>query len=119
MTDRIFLRDMQFYGYHGVYGEENRLGQRFVISVEMESDVSAAAKNDDLSMTVNYGEVYNVVKEIAEGPPRRLVETVADEIARAVLERFALVQRVRVRLDKPGAPIAGVFAAAGVEVERP
>lgn len=117
--DQIFMEGMQFYGYHGVYSEESRLGQRFVVSLVLSCDLRDAVRTDDLSLTVNYGEVYNVVKEIVEGPPRRLVEAVAGDIAASVLARFGMVERVRVRLEKPGAPIAGIFSAAGVEIERP
>lgn len=118
MSDTIFMRDLQFYGYHGVYEEERKLGQRFVVSVALTCDLQPASTTDDIALTVNYGEVYTEVKKVVEGPSKKLVEAVAEEIATTVLRTFPRVQSIRVRLEKPGAPIAGVFDTVGVEIER-
>ena len=118
MGDKILLVGMTFYGYHGVRPEEKELGQRFVVDLEMELDLSAPAASDDLRDTVNYSLVYQVVREIVEGPSRNLLETVAEETARGVLSAFP-VDGVRVRVTKPHVSIRGaVLAGAGVEVHR-
>lgn len=114
----IFIHDMQFYGYHGVYVEETKLGQRFTVSVDLQCDMRLAAQHDDLTLTVNYAEVYNVVKAVMEGDPYQLLEAVAEHVASSLLQRFNMIHTVRVRLEKPNAPIAGIFAVAGVEIER-
>ena len=116
--DTVFMDGLTFYGYHGVFPEETRLGQRFVVSLRLRCDTTRASRSDDLRDTVDYGKVYNIVEEIVQGEPCRLVETVAERIAQRVLGAHPAVRSVVVRLEKPQAPIRGVFAAVGVEVER-
>ncbi len=118
MGDRILLTGMTFYGYHGVRPEEKELGQRFVVDLEMELDLSAPAASDDLSDTVDYSRVYQVVRGTIEGPSRNLLETLAEETARRVLSAFP-VEGVRVRVTKPHVSIRGAtLESAGVEIYR-
>lgn len=117
--DRLLLRGMEFYGYHGVRPEEKRLGQRFVVDVELETDLSAAARTDDLEQTINYSQVFGLVREVVEGPASNLLEAVAERVAEGVLARWPSVEAVRVRVKKPCAPISGGHLEyAGVEVYR-
>lgn len=115
--DRIFLEGMVFYGYHGVRAEEKKLGQRFVVDLEVWKDLRPAGRSDDLSQTVNYAELYRLAADIVTGPPSDLIEAVAERIAAAVL-RHHVVDAVRVRVRKPEAPVAGVLGAAAVEILR-
>lgn len=116
--DHIFIRKMQFYGRHGVFVQETQLGQRFVVSITLECDLHLAGTNDDLLMTVNYGEVYNIIKSLVEGSPYRLLEGLAQAIADAVLSRFPTVITVHLCVEKPGAPLQGVFETVGVDITR-
>lgn len=117
--DYIHLNEMAFYGYHGALEEENRLGQRFRVTVSLAIDLHQAGETDDLSKTVNYAEVFELCKEIVEGPPVKLIETVAERIARKTLEAYAdKVQGVRVQLIKPDPPIAGHYASVAVDIRR-
>jgi 7,8-dihydroneopterin aldolase/epimerase/oxygenase len=118
MPDRILLQGIQFYGYHGVYEEERRLGQRFLVDVELRLDLSGAASEDDVSAGVDYSQVYAVVLEIGTRHQFKLLETLATRIASAVLERFP-IEGVTVRVTKPAPPLPGVLAGVGVEVTRP
>lgn len=115
--DRIILKGLEFYAYHGALPEENRLGQRFVIDLEMQLDLREAGMQDDLNMTINYGEVYTLIKEIVTGTRYALIEALAQVIADRVLEKYP-VHSVRVRVEKPQAPIPGIFEYAAVEIER-
>ncbi|WP_151191945.1 dihydroneopterin aldolase [Desulfotomaculum copahuensis] len=115
--DRIILKGMQFYGRHGVLPAEQELGQRFEVDVEMTLNLRPAGRTDDLEKTVSYADVYRLTEEIVTGPPCRLIEAVAEKIATAVLERFA-VQDVIVRVQKPGAPLPGRFDYMAVQIER-
>jgi dihydroneopterin aldolase len=117
VSDRILMAGLEFYGYHGVRPEENRLGQRFVIDVEMRLDLRGAGENDDLARTVDYGAVHADIRAIVEGTPLKLIETVAERIATTVLTR-SLVTSVVVRVRKPDVPIAGTLDYVGVEIER-
>jgi len=116
-VDKIILKDMEFYGYHGVLPEETRLGQRFSVDMELSLDLSKAGQSDNRNDTVNYAEAFRTVREVVEGRPRNLIEAVAEDIAAAVLERFP-VYMVTVRVKKPCAPVPGNFAYMAVEITR-
>lgn len=117
MTDRIRLRGMRFFGYHGVMVEETRLGQQFAVDLELEVDVRRAGQTDDLTQTVDYSSVFKEVQAIMEGLPCKLLETLAERISTAILARFP-VAAIRVEVFKPGASIQGVFDRVSVEVYR-
>jgi 7,8-dihydroneopterin aldolase/epimerase/oxygenase len=108
---------MYFYGYHGVFPEENQLGQRFIVDLELGLDLRPATRTDQLKLTVNYAEVYEAVKREVEGTPLKLVETLAEKIAATLLEQFPL-QQVKVCVTKPDPPIPGHYEAVGVEIVR-
>lgn len=117
--DYIHLNDMEFYGYHGALPEENRLGQRFRLTVSLATDLAEAGQTDDLSKTVNYAEVYEMCKRIVEGEAVKLIETVAETIAGTIMTDFAeKVIGVRVVLVKPDPPIPGHYASVAVEIKR-
>jgi dihydroneopterin aldolase len=116
--DRILLQGIQFYGYHGVYDEERRLGQRFVVDVELRLDLSGAASEDEVSATVDYSQVQAVVLEIGARQQFKLLETLATRIASTLLERFP-IQQVTVRATKPAPALPGLLAGVSVEVTRP
>lgn len=117
-TDRVILTGLTFYGYHGVYPEERTLGQRFVVDLALEMDLRPAGQSDDLALTANYSAVFQAVREVVEGPPRNLIEAVAEKVAEAAL-RVSKARAVRVRVAKPWAPIRGSTAGvAAVEIYR-
>lgn len=118
MSDRILLQGIQFYGYHGVYEEERRLGQRFLVDVELRLDLAGAASEDDVSAGIDYSQVHAVVLEIGARHQFKLLETLATRIASAILEQFP-IEGVTVRVTKPAPPLPGVLAGVGVEVTRP
>lgn len=117
MADKIVIRDMHFYGYHGVFDSERELGQRFEVDVELHLDLRVIGRSDDLEMTVNYVDVYTIVKELVEEREFHLVEGLAEAIAEEILTAYDL-ERVVIRVRKPHAPIGGVTAGVEVEIER-
>lgn len=118
MKGTIHLRGMVFYGRHGHLPEEKVLGQRFVLDVSLVVDMAAAAANDDLHATVNYAAVYSECRDIVEGQPLRLLETLADRVLTRVLEVFPTVESVQVVVKKPSVPIAGALDYVAVEATR-
>ena len=117
--DSIHLEGMVFYAYHGSRPEERELGQRFVVDLDVQADLRQAGASDRLEDTVDYSRLYRLVKEVIEGPPRNLLEAVAEEVTRRVLEGFPLVEEVRVRIAKPGVAIKGsVLKEVAAVVER-
>lgn len=116
--DTMRLKRMIFYGYHGVYPEENKLGQKYYVDLEMKLDLSRAAASDDVADTVNYAEVHALVKEIVEGPPVKLIETLAANIASAVLGTYTIIHEVTVGVTKPNPPFDITFDGVTVELTR-
>ncbi len=118
MADTVFLEGLHFYAYHWVNPEERAQGQRFLMDIALEADLRAAGRYDDLAQTINYSAVYKRVRAIVEGPPRQLLEAVAEEIAATLLAEFP-TDRVIVTLRKPEVALRGAFlGAAGVRIER-
>ena len=116
--DRIILKDLGFYGYHGVFAEEAKLGQRFFIDLELGVDLSAPAITDRLSTGISYAEIYDVVKSAFETRRMKLLEAVAQNIVDAIFEAFQGVNWVVIRVRKPEAPIAMVRGEAAIELHR-
>ena len=109
---------MAFFGRHGVHPEEKQLGQPFHIDVEILSDLLPAGIKDDLTLTVDYGKVYAVVREIVEKESYNLIEAIAETIARRVLDYFSQIDSVLIRVRKPHAPLPGPFDYVEVEIVR-
>lgn len=118
-TDRIVLAGLSFYGYHGVLEEERRLGQRFVVDLTLSLDLRPAGLSDDLAQTVDYVDVYRIAREVVEGPPHRLIESLAESIAARLLATFPSLSAVAVRVAKPGAPLpSSASGEVAVEIHR-
>ncbi len=109
---------MKFYGYHGVFPEENKLGQRFYVDVELMANLKKAGETDDLAYTVNYADIYHLCQKVVEGPPYKLVESIAENIAEEILSAFSLVEMCTVKVTKPDPPIPGHYQSVAVEVTR-
>ncbi len=117
MADKILLSGAQFSGRHGVSEEERRVAGRYVVDVELVHDLARAGASDSLADTISYSDVYRTVREIVEGRSFHLVEALAEAIAHSLLAQFP-ADAVVVRVDKQPPPIAGIVAAAGVEIRR-
>jgi dihydroneopterin aldolase len=118
--DRLSLLGMRFEARHGVHDWEKETAQPFEIDLVLRADLSASAASDTLEATVDYGALFDLVREIVEGPPHDLIEALAGAIARAVLAATdaALVEVVEVRVRKPKAPIDGAFDTVEVALTR-
>lgn len=116
--DNMIVKGMQFYGYHGVFAEENKLGQKFGVDIELKLDLEQAASTDDLSYTVNYAEIHALTKSIVEGKPYQLIEALTGGIATRVLEAYTMVNEVTVRVTKPNPPFDIHFDGVTVELRR-
>ena len=116
MADRIELTGLKCFGYHGVFEEEKKTGQPFIVDVTCWLDT--AGIEDDLSRTVNYAELADVAADIVEGPSRDLIETVAEEVAETAMQRFEILHAIEVTIHKPKAPIPRTFADVAVVARR-
>ncbi|RKD22773.1 dihydroneopterin aldolase [Ammoniphilus oxalaticus] len=116
--DIIYFNEMKFYGYHGVFPEENTLGQRYVVDMRLYLDLKAAGQSDQLGDTIDYAEVYAICQTVMEKETYQLVEKVAEQIAQRSLAKFTLLDEVVVRVTKPDPPIAGHYQSVAVEIRR-
>jgi dihydroneopterin aldolase len=112
----IRLHNAVFYAYHGVLSDEQSLGGKFEVDVELFCDLSKGAKSDNLKDTVDYERVYDCIRNIILGKKRFLLESLAQAIASGILKNFALVRSATVRVRKPSAPVKGVVDYVEVEL---
>ncbi len=117
--DLIRLEGMVFHGCHGTLPAERELGQPFVVDVDLYLDLRPAGLSDDLAKTVDYGEVHRLAKQVVEGEPVNLTETVAQRVASAILEEHPLVDAIRVKVKKPHVRLDGtVLDGSTVQILR-
>jgi len=117
VADRITLTGLTVFGHHGVFENEKRDGQDFVVDVTIWLDLTRAVATDDLTETVHYGELAELAAGIIAGPSRDLIEAVAGEIAETVMARYP-VHAAEVTVHKPSAPIPLTFTDVSVTVRR-
>jgi len=116
-TDRIALTGLRVRGNHGVFDFERADGQDFVIDVILELDLAPAAKSDDVTDTVHYGELAGRLAEVVAGEPVNLIETLAQRLADVSLAD-PRVRAATVTVHKPQAPIPHEFADVAVTIRR-
>ena len=116
--DIISLHNAVFYAYHGVLTDEQNLGGKFEVDVELHCDLSKGAKSDNLKDTVDYQKVYSCIRDLVLGKKYYLLEGLANTIAQGILNEFKKVDKAVVRVRKPGAPVRGVIDYVEVELER-
>ncbi|KAF8403398.1 hypothetical protein HHK36_011500 [Tetracentron sinense] len=116
--DKLILKGLKFHGFHGVKPEERKLGQKFLLDVDAWLDLRVAGKSDCLSDTVSYTAIYRIVRDVVEGPPQNLLESVAHLIATTTLTKFPQISSVRVKVGKPHVAVHGPVDYLGVEIVR-
>lgn len=116
--DRIRIRDLQIYSYHGVNTQEKEMGQRFIVSIDIFLDLRKAGVSDNLINTVNYAQLcYDVEKEF-NSEKLDLIEAAAEKVAAFVLKNYGQVEKVIVEIKKPWAPIGKPLEYASVKIDR-
>ena len=116
--DQIIIENLMIYAHHGVYQEENEKGQNFYVNAVLETDTRNAGISDDLNLSTNYGEVCTFLNDFLREHTYKLIETVAEKAAEALLLRFPLVRRVTLEIRKPEAPIRLPFESVSVKITR-
>jgi dihydroneopterin aldolase len=114
----IRIKNAQFYAYHGALKEEQNIGGKFEVDVDMYTDFSVAAKTDDLHSTINYHEVYKFLAEILQSNNYYLIETIATIIAEEILKHFSGVEKVLVKVRKRSVPVGGMLDYVEAEVTK-
>lgn len=116
--DQIIIKNLEVFGYHGVFEEEAILGQKFLISAKIFMDTRKAGKTDDLKESIDYGEVCQVIKKLVETERYQLIERLAEEIAQKILLTYSIVNEVEVTVKKPWAPVMVSIDHVEVKIQR-
>ena len=118
MSDSIIISRLAVYAHHGVHAGEARLGQRFYVSLTCTLDLAPAGRSDRYRQTVCYGSLAKLVHEIATTRRFRIVEGLAEAIATEALAAFPRLEAIKVRVEKPEAPVPLIFDSIAVEINR-
>ena len=118
MSDVMFLTGLLIHAHHGVMEHESRVGQRFILDIELALDLTDAASSDKLADTVSYAAIAETATRAFTARSHKLVESAAGVVADAILESFVRVTEIKVTVHKPHAPIAATFADVGVTLVR-
>lgn len=116
--DKIKIENLEIFANHGVFPEENVLGQKFLVSAVLYTDTRKAGKTDELTASIHYGEVSQFINEFLTEHTYRLLECAAESLAEALLLRTPGLDKIRLELKKPWAPIGLPLETVSVEIER-
>lgn len=115
----IRIMNCAFFAHHGVLDEEHALGQRFYVDAVLDVEAGNSLLEDNIEGTVHYGIAFSVIQDIITGRQRYLIETLALDVGRALVERFPQIQRAEITVRKPNAPVPGVLDYVEVTVTYP
>ena len=117
-NDVIKIKNASFYAYHGVASDEQNLGGKFEVDLEIRCDLSAAIESDSLKRTIDYEAVYTMIQKMLTSKKYYLLEALANTIAKGIMDHFPLAEAVLVRVRKPHPPVKGVVDFVEVEVSE-
>lgn len=115
-TYTISLMNCAFFARHGVFNEEETLGQRFFVDAVLLVESGDSLETDEIEGTVDYGQAFQVIADIIHGQRRFLIEALAMETGKAICRTFPMVQRAEITIRKPNAPVQGVLDHVSVTV---
>lgn len=118
MKDIITVANLETFGNHGVFPEENVLGQKFIVTAELHTTTSHAGKTDDLTKSIHYGEVSHEINNFMRDHTFKLIESVAENLAKHLLLTFPLIEKIVIEVKKPWAPIGLPLEYASVKIQR-
>ena len=116
--DKIEIRDLEIFANHGVFPEETALGQKFVVSAVMYTETRPAGLTDDLSASINYGEVSHMITDFLQKNTYKLLEAAVENLAEPLLLSLPLLKKITLRIEKPWAPVGLPLKTVAVEITR-
>lgn len=116
--DKIEIRGLEIFANHGVFPEENVLGQKFVISATLYTDTRKAGLTDELTASIHYGEVSQMITEFTKNHTFKLLEALAENLCQMLLETVPHLQKITLRIEKPWAPVGLPLDTVAVEITR-
>ena len=116
--DKVILKGLEIFAYHGVNPEEKENGQKFVLDIIAEADLQKPCETDDVNDTISYSAMRKVITSVFCAEKYDLIERAAQVVSDALLGSFPLIKQVTVKVMKPEAPMNAVFDYAAVEITR-
>lgn len=116
--DKIILKNLEFHGKHGCFPEEKKYSQKFQIDGELYLSLENASISDDLNLTVNYGEVFEIIRKQVEEKTYNLIEKLAAQILNDIFNYSTLIQEINIKVIKPNPPVEGKYDYFAVEMRR-
>ena len=114
---QIHLEDMEFYAFHGHYREEQIVGNKFIVDLTIETDMSIPSKSDNLKDAVNYQKAYLIVKSEME-KKSYLLENIAGRILDALYSEMSGIKKATIKVSKMNPPMGGKIGSVSVIMER-
>lgn len=118
MKDKIKIENLEIFANHGVFPEENKLGQKFLVSASLYTDTRRAGETDELTASIHYGEVSQFIDNYLRTHTYQLIERAAETLAEELLVRTPLLEKIRLEIKKPWAPVGLPLETVSVEIER-
>lgn len=116
--DKIIIKNLKLFCYHGVNPEEKVDGQNFVFDIEASVDLSIPCETDNVDDTVSYAKMIKTVRRVSQSQKDDLIERVAQRIIDALFEEYEKIQSIKISVKKPEAPIKAEFDYVAVQIER-
>lgn len=116
--DQIKIKDLEVYSNHGVFKEENVLGQKFLVSATLYTDMRKAGMNDEITDSIHYGEICHTITDFMKKHTYKLIETVAEQLAMELLRTTKYLRKITLEIKKPWAPVGLPIDTVSVEITR-
>lgn len=115
---KIIIEAMEFYAFHGHYQEEQIVGNRFLVDLEMEANLSAPATSDNLNDAVNYQQAYQIIKNEMRRTKSNLLENIGKRILDALYAEMEGIEKATIRIRKLNPPMGGPIKSVGITMSR-
>ena len=115
---KIIIEEMEFYAFHGHYQEEQIVGNRFLLDLEMEADLTAPANSDNLKDAVNYQLAYKIIKHEMRRTKSKLLENIGKRILDALFTEMEGLEKATIRIRKLNPPMGGPIKSVGIKMSR-
>jgi dihydroneopterin aldolase len=118
LMGKIVIEEMEFYAFHGHYQEEQIVGNRFLVDLEMEADLTDAADSDNLNDAVNYQQAYQIIKNEMRRTKSNLLENIGKRILDALYTEMEGIQKASISIRKLNPPMGGPIKSVGIKMSR-
>ncbi len=115
---KIVIEEMEFYAFHGHYQEEQIVGNRFLVDLEIEANLSAPAQSDQLADAVNYQQAYQIIKKEMRRKKSNLLENIASRILDALFAEMEGIEKATLSIRKMHPPMGGPIKSVGITMTR-